>query len=269
MKISVIIPTYKPGYYFYDCLNSLLCQDICREYFEVVIVLNGERDPYFDSVESICSTNAINYRLIFTPLKGVSNARNLALNSISSDFVVFLDDDDILSFNFLSSLYERISFDSIVVSNVKTFVDDVNCLNDNYISKAFNKCSHYSEFSLFRYRGFLSSACGKMIPTLIINNTRFDSDLSLSEDALFMFAISGNIRNIRLTDNNTIYYTRLRQGSASRKKQSLVFIFQNVSLCLFKFSKVFFSGFGKINFLFYISRIVATIKMFVIRVFYS
>ena len=170
MEVSVIIPTYRPGSYIYDCLQSVLNQDFSSEKFEIVIVLNGERNPYFDEINSYFKNKRVNYRLLYTNQKGVSFARNLALDNLKSEYVVFLDDDDILTVNFISGLFSKISFETIVVSNLKTFVTDLDCLGSDYMNRSFIKCKNRHKFSLFSYRGFLSSACAKMIPFEVINS---------------------------------------------------------------------------------------------------
>ncbi|MFR2976561.1 MAG: glycosyltransferase family 2 protein [Segatella copri] len=45
-KISVIIPTYAPKDYLWECLGSLENQTLSKDEFEVILVLNGEREPY-------------------------------------------------------------------------------------------------------------------------------------------------------------------------------------------------------------------------------
>ena len=41
MKVSVIIPSYRPGNYVYECLDSLMNQSLDALRFEVIVVLNG------------------------------------------------------------------------------------------------------------------------------------------------------------------------------------------------------------------------------------
>ena len=48
MDISVIIPTYRPQAYLWECLDSLNRQTLSKSSFEVVLVLNGEQAPYDD-----------------------------------------------------------------------------------------------------------------------------------------------------------------------------------------------------------------------------
>ena len=40
MKISVVVPTYKPKYYLWECLNSLKEQTFPVDDFEILLVLN-------------------------------------------------------------------------------------------------------------------------------------------------------------------------------------------------------------------------------------
>jgi glycosyltransferase involved in cell wall biosynthesis len=268
MEVSVIIPTYKPGLYLFECLDSVVNQDFSKDKFEAVIVLNGEKNPYFENIESYFESRNINFKLLYTPVKGVSNARNIGLENIISKNVVFLDDDDILSTNFISNLYSSIYLNTIVVSNVKTFRADLNSLGDDYITRSYNKCYKKPEYSLFNYRGFMSSVCAKMIPIGIINGIRFDKYLSSSEDAAFMFTISCNVRNIKLADNDTIYFRRLRAGSTSRSNISFSGHFRNFLQIILKYSKVYFPMIYKYNILFYISRIVAASKCFLSSISY-
>lgn len=53
MKISVIIPTYKPKAYLWECLDSLVAQTFAKKDFEVLLVLNGCLEPYRSEIEHI------------------------------------------------------------------------------------------------------------------------------------------------------------------------------------------------------------------------
>lgn len=267
MEVSVIIPTYQPGFYLFDCLSSVIRQDFPKDSFELIIVLNGEIQPYEGKIKSFLEKKGVTYRLISTSATGVSNARNLALNSLNSKYVIFLDDDDILSVNFISGLYSGISPDTIFVSNVKSFISDLNFTNDDYITESFNKCYNAPEYSIFKFRGFMSSVCAKMIPVEIINGFRFDNRLYIGEDAAFMFTISRNIRNIKLSAKDVIYYRRLRPDSASRKRLSFFVMIRNLLQSLLKYSFIYFSAFNKYDFLFYISRLVAAFKFLFLGLF--
>ena len=108
MKISVIIPTYKPQSYLWECLDSIVQQTFPKEHFEVILVLNGCTEPYKSMIEKYIAEKmqGMNMNFIHTEESGVSNARNLALDVAVGEYITFLVDDDYISDCTLSELYE-------------------------------------------------------------------------------------------------------------------------------------------------------------------
>ena len=51
MKISVIIPTYKPQVYLWECLDTVYAQTFSKKEFEVILVLNGCNEPYNSQIQ--------------------------------------------------------------------------------------------------------------------------------------------------------------------------------------------------------------------------
>ena len=83
MKISVIIPTYKPQAYLWECLDSLVAQTFSKEDFEVVLVLNGCTEPWKSQIQEYIDAKmkGMNVKFIHTEQGGVSNARNMGLDA--------------------------------------------------------------------------------------------------------------------------------------------------------------------------------------------
>lgn len=260
MEISIIIPTFRPGKYIFECLESIKKQTLCNNDFEVVIVLNGPKYPFYDILQRYIKQSGIfNIQILYTPLKGVSNARNLGLDNVQSRYVVFIDDDDIISANYLEFLYKDVDENKISVCNVKTFIDDLTVLGDDYISKCFTKLKNDNNYNIFKYRGFLSSACCKIIPVKIIGKNRFNSNFSIGEDSLFIFLISNRIKRITLCEENVIYYRRLRDGSATRRTSGIDEVFVYVVISIIAYSRIYFCNPIRYNLLFYLSRLFAII----------
>ena len=107
MEVSVIIPTYKPGEYISECLNSLEEQDFPVSDYEVIIVLNGCDMPYRSMLQDIITDKGyVNVRLIQTDVPGVSNARNVGVDNAKGKYLLFIDDDDWVAGNdYLSSMH--------------------------------------------------------------------------------------------------------------------------------------------------------------------
>ena len=115
MYISVIIPTYKPKAYLWECLDSLIIQSFPKEDFEVILVLNGCDEPYKSAIENYISTKMqrMNINFINTKQGGVSNARNLGLDVARGKYITFIDDDDYISSSYLQDLFNIANRDTI------------------------------------------------------------------------------------------------------------------------------------------------------------
>lgn len=258
MNIDVIIPTYKPGFYLYECLASISKQDFDFKLFKVTVVLNGPKEPYYSKIKEWLNSFNFNSDLLYSNVASVSNARNLALNKCVSTYVTFLDDDDIILFNYLSSLTSKTQPNSIVVSNTYNFVNGLESgdVKNDYLTFKEN----FSSSNLIKYRKYLSNACCKLIPLSLIGETRFNENLKRSEDAVFMFALSNRIDKIISTDPNAIYYRRLRENSASRSKYKLSYELKDALVIMLSFSKVYCLNVTKYSFMLYITRILAVMK---------
>ena len=218
MKISVIIPSYKPGEYIYDCLDSLKRQDFPATDCEILVVLNGCCEPYRTCVQNhIAEQHIGNAVILQTDKGGVSNARNIGLDNAKGEYIPFVDDDDWLSSNYLSNLMKQASENAVVCSNFMLIEEDNNLPQPYFLSDAYRRCCGLPSLNLFNGRRFLSPAVGKLIHTGIIGNRRFSTVHKLGEDSFFMFCISDRIKGIRLAPANTVYYVRAREKSASRK----------------------------------------------------
>lgn len=255
IKISIILPTYTPGSYIYECVNSLCTQSFPLDKFELIVILNGELDGYRDLLTDIYRKKPDKFQMsvIETEKAGVSGARNIGIEKAIGEYLFFLDDDDVLSSNYLSDMYNLASNDCIVASNVYSFCDIVEEKNNDYLT--YTKLRK----GLFYNRKYLSNSCCKLIPRKVIGDRRFDVNFSNGEDALFMFSISDKIKNIKVA-KESIYYRRLRKGSASRKKVNTVLKLRRIGRQQVAYVKIYFSNPFKYSFLLFLSRLVAVYK---------
>lgn len=162
MNISIIIPTYKPGPYLKDCLESINNQTMDKKCFEVIIVLNGVIKPYIEYIYNLTKMYDFNSVVIPTETPGVSNARNLGLSRTQGEYVCFIDDDDKISQSYLENLYCKATPNNIVASNVKAFYTNSNKTGNDYIASAYEKLIHKNApLSVLKGRKFMSSACCK------------------------------------------------------------------------------------------------------------
>ncbi len=102
MKISVIVPTYKPKDYLWECLESIYNQTFSKKEYELILVLNGCDEPYGTRIVSWLNEHTdLQVLYIQTDIGGVSNARNMALDIANGEYITFIDDDDFISPSYL------------------------------------------------------------------------------------------------------------------------------------------------------------------------
>lgn len=256
--ISVIIPSYKPEDYIYECLDSVTNQTLeCHEY-EIIVILNGTKEPYYNSLLDY-SRQYINIKILYEEIGNVSNARNAGLKVAKGDYICFIDDDDIISSNYLEKLLEVSSNNVIGVSNVHSFTESIENWNDNFFAcKVIQRQSYRKSF--FMNRSILSFPVAKLIHKDIINNHFFDLRFKNGEDALFITSITDRLSHIEFTSNDAIYYVRERKGSASRKKIKKTKLVCDSALLIIEYIKIYLHHPFKYSFLLFASRIPGVLK---------
>lgn len=253
--ISILIPTYKPGDYIFNCFQSIEDQNISSDLYKVYICLNGPKEIYEEYILKDLLKRKFTYNFYYISESGVSAARNFLIEKSQEDFLVFVDDDDILSPNYLRQLLEISSEDTMGISYILNFKYNILNFSENYIGKSFDKIIDQTP-SKFKTRKYFSSPWGKMISRTIIANYRFDTNLSKGEDSLFMALISKNIKLIRKTSKSACYYVNERNGSVTRRHMNISDEYSMLNYLMLKYiSLLFNSNYDK---KFTITRIIAT-----------
>lgn len=269
MDISVIIPTYKPKDYLWECLDSLVVQTFPKKNFEVIIVLNGCSEPYKSSIENYIAERmkGMNVNFIHTEVGGVSNARNIALEQVKGKFVTFIDDDDFVSAKYLELLYEKADDETISLCYPYAFKDgDITTQLPYPMNDVYEEMYNKTDINISsKIRKFFSGPCMKLIPMSFIQGRQFDVRFKNGEDSLFMFLISDRIKCIRFAQRDAVYYRRYRVGSAVTKIRSHSEIIKTGLLQVFVYFEYFFKSPFSYNFVFWCTRILATIKQIVIN----
>lgn len=101
--LMIVIPVYNVEAYLRECLDSVFAQET-RYCFCVVAVDDGSTDASSAILEEYASRE--NLTIIHQENKGLSGARNVALQNMNARYVMFLDSDDYLPDNAIECLVD-------------------------------------------------------------------------------------------------------------------------------------------------------------------
>lgn len=259
MLISIIIPTYKPDSTLFYCLESISKQTFNKNDFEVILVLNGIKEPYYHKINNFLQTLNIKIVLLYTEQTGVSNARNIGINKSHGKYVTFIDSDDFVSENYLENLYNlSVNNNCLALANVLCYDDGI--IKKDYLGIRFEKMDKERFYSHLKVRSYFSVPIAKLLPYEVVKEHSFCTNLQKGEDGVFMFEIEPYLNKCQKTTADTIYYRRLTKDSLSRKrigfkKNCLI----NMKI-LKEYISIYFTNLFKYNFVFFSTRIIATLR---------
>ena len=105
IQLSVIVPVYNVEKYILKCIESIFCQGIDDNTFELIIVNDGTKDNSMELISDIINRHA-NVIVINQENKGLSEARNSGLAKASGKYILFVDSDDFLIDNTFKPLLD-------------------------------------------------------------------------------------------------------------------------------------------------------------------
>lgn len=124
--ISVVIPVYKVEQYLDECVNSVLKQTYTN--LEIFLVDDGSPDRCGEMCDEY---QRIDHRVhvIHQKNRGLSGARNAAIDVFSGDYITFIDSDDWISNDMIECLYKNLIKNEAQMSctSPESFYEDGTC----------------------------------------------------------------------------------------------------------------------------------------------
>lgn len=217
MKISVIIPIYRPKAYLWECLNSLRAQTLPASQWEVVMILNGDEQPYRADIEAYMKQYpAYSWTLLYSAQAGVSHARNLGLQAAQGHYICFIDDDDYVSPAYLEALLQTAEAhpSAMPLSHLLCFHDGEKQFYPDHISANYQRIKHLESVSIMQARQCLSGPVAKLLSREHALQSSFNPRFANGEDALYIFSISRFYKSYSPVNEHAVYYRRVRGNSA-------------------------------------------------------
>lgn len=220
-KFSIIVPVYNVRDYLGICIESIINQTL--KDIEIICVNDGSTD---DSLYILNEYAKRDYRIKVCDKTngGSSSARNAGLDIAEGDYILFVDADDILEKNMCDRLYMEIlqTGADIVVFGTKIFPKYVADRHAWLWDNLNVNLKHYEgdcTKALFKEKASKPFIWNKCYRNSIIQemSIRFDTELALGEDNLFLFEIYPNAKQIVYIPDQLYKYRCERMGSLMQK----------------------------------------------------
>ena len=250
--ISIIIPVYKVEKYLPECVESILNQTYKN--FELILVDDGSPDNSGKMCDEFAEKDS-RIKVIHKENGGVSSARNIGLDNASGEYITFIDSDDFVDKRYLEVLYStsKENDTDISICCFAKYTHSSFIIFNEIFPKKINIDFKDSNFLKFFKRYFylknniFGSACRTLFKKASIKNLRFDENIKISEDLLFVVNTIYNSQSISFT-NEILYFYRITNISASTSyKNNFLKSQGNLSIELTSlFSKIDNKSFNKI-----------------------
>ena len=210
-KVSIIVPVYKVEKYLHECIESILIQTY--KDWELLLIDDGSPDRSGEICDEYARRDA-RISVIHKSNEGVSSARNIGLEQVRGEWVMFVDADDAIAPNSLDQCLRKCTDNQLDVIQFSY------SRNRDFSDGNVAETKPLSPQEYFEERKFLVCVGGTLIRSSIINanHIRFDCSLKLAEDQLVMMDCMRNAQRLqRIPD--CLYYYRDNQEGASRNLQ--------------------------------------------------
>lgn len=217
MKVSVIIPVYNTGEKLRRCLDSIIAQEYSD--FECIVVDDGSTDVSVAIIDEYAAKD-VRFKAVHKINGGVSSARNYGLEIANGDWIVFVDSDDYLLPDHISSMMAAVSDDVDLVMTGFRFLHP-----DKTTEHGYNKARRIGKEAIKRFlldSEFLRFQVPWDRAYRNKKNLTFDEKLSLGEDRLFCYNYLMNCKGVATierityvhdgTDETTLSYRTYPSG---------------------------------------------------------
>ena len=238
IKLSFIIPFYNIEKFIGECLDSIYCQSVSEDLFEVICIDDCSPDNSKEIVKQFQKKHS-NLRLIEHDInKGSGVARNTGILNSTGEYIWFIDSDDTIEKNCIEEILVALKkepdtllfnyniYNHIDRSKIKQLVFQN---SDTYCGYDF--CEYYFKDSIVYHLGYVWRMIFRK-DFINNNNIRFPNNRCGEDTAFFIQSIL--LSDLIVSTENAYYNYRINPQSlsgilASKRKAELFYEFAFVS----------------------------------------
>ena len=136
-KLSVIVAAYNEDKLIGRCLRSLLNQSFDHKEYEIIIINDGSNDKTAYALDLFKDPKNSRIKIIENETNlGLPASLNKGINASKSEYIVRVDADDFVNFNFLFLYFyldsnpkiSAVACDYLLVDKNEKIIERVNCI---------------------------------------------------------------------------------------------------------------------------------------------
>ncbi len=211
--LSIIIPVYNAEKYIKNILLKLTNQK--NEEIEIILIDDGSRDRSLDICKEF-SVKDSDIIVFHQENQGASEARNQGIKLSNGEYIVFVDSDDDITDDFISTLCtlckekstDIIQLDSYIVTSNNTDYKEVQ------LPEGKVEITSYCSFVL---KQTVNALWDKIFKTEIIksNQIYFDTNMVMGEDISFTLEVLKNAQSVYVNHVAIYKYGKNEDGLCS------------------------------------------------------
>ncbi|MEE3240151.1 MAG: glycosyltransferase family 2 protein [Pseudomonadota bacterium] len=226
MDVSIIIPVYNCEQHIHCALDSALQQKF-KGKLEVIVVNDGS----VDNSGSICKEYLAKFYDQLTYLeyeenKGVSAARNTAMDLMKGEYFTFLDADDILPANAIQKMYDLAEEkqSDIVLGSIERMHENFYLQEKASKKHTIILDSDQGLIELMNHKSIRGHVWGKLFKNKKNQKIQFSSDLRYAEDLLFCVDIFTSSDSVCISSIPCYIYCQHEQSTVHKKFEGFLYV---------------------------------------------
>lgn len=211
--LSIIVPVYNAEKHLKDCLDSILCQNVNTDKYEIICIDDGSKDNSPKILDEYAKQNS-NIKVNHKANEGVSVARNLGKELAIGKYIWYIDADDCICKNSLKDIIAILESNSPTLLRVahKEVAEDydwkTSCIDKFLVNYKSSRIRTLSVCKMVISKEFL-----------LKNNINFIKGITRGEDGLFCDEIYANLEEQTIIEiENIIYFYRQNATSVCHQK---------------------------------------------------
>lgn len=209
--VSVIVPAYNSGKTIEKSVRSILKSTYST--IEIIVIDDGSSKSdtlIYDGLRKISDK----IRIIHQKNTGVSGARNTGINCAQGEFITFVDADDTIDPELISTLIDNCKKNQADVSvcGYREYFDETNYLSFACDTEKTLNC--YEALECFLTSNDISwNVWGKLFKKSTIGDVRFKLGKKTAEDMFFVYEVLKRANKVVI--DNTLLYNYIKQKDSA------------------------------------------------------